>query len=77
VIGQYDAAVIDQDNGKLTWSSGWTGRTSVSSLSGQCQELKPASADHAVFMIAGSLGAYTAKTARDHGPGPECPDLKS
>ena len=34
VTGQYDAAVIDQDNGKPTWSSGWTGRTSVSSLSG-------------------------------------------
>ncbi len=34
MIGQYDAAVIDKENGKPRWSSGWTARTSVSSPSG-------------------------------------------
>ncbi len=34
MIGQYDAAVIDQENGKPHAVKRWTARTSASSLSG-------------------------------------------
>ena len=41
VLGQYDAAVIDKEDGKPTWPSGWTVRTSASSRSGSAAGLCP------------------------------------
>ena len=42
MIGQFDAAVIDKEDGRPTSSSGWTARTSASSPSGSAAGRCPA-----------------------------------